>query len=105
LLLFETTKASLFMKKLKLSLLTLAVVIGVAGAVASKASGTAYYWFEYNEDGSALVDPSAPPTMSVTDPFGCSGSTTNCSAAYSSYQKSGSVYVPAGSLHIIDSKD
>ena len=97
------------MKKLKLNLLLVAVVLGLAGAIATKAAnhkaGSNEYWFEYNNAGTALIDPTTLPPNQVSDPYNCPGSTTNCAASYPAVTLSGGHYYPSGTQIALDKKD
>jgi len=71
------------MKKIKLSLVMIAVVLGSIGAVATKASahkssgGTNYYWFNTSGVYQDENTPSAEQTRT-----GCTGSSTTCENGY-----------------------
>jgi len=86
----------------------IAIILGTIGAVAFKApktkatSQTNYYWFEYDESGD-IIPQSTPPTAMGSDPFACPNTgLNNCASSYTSYEKVGSVYEPAGTLEHTD---
>lgn len=95
------------MKKLKINLVMIAVVLGAAGAIATKAAhfnpkpATNLYWFHYDAAGQIIPQATAPSLGS--DPFGCPGGTVNCASGYAAYTTNGSgQYVPSGSASATD---
>jgi len=96
------------MKKLPYGLLAILLAVGAMAftkANTQHAARTSYYWFETDAVGN-VIDPSTEPPLSASDPFDCGNLTTiGCSKAFDSFQQSGDVYVPDGSLEIVDTKN
>ena len=99
------------MKKLKINIVMIAAILGVTAAFAFKSpngtkSQSNEYWFEYNSDGTQIIDPTTMPPNQTTDPFpDCVGTTTNCAASYTSTNLVSGHYVPAGTLIKLDQID
>jgi len=80
------------MKKFKIALPILAIIVGGAASAFTsipthqkEKTDPAYYWFEYNQQGTQLQNQTTQPVQTVQDPYNCNGEDVNCAQAFTSY--------------------
>lgn len=97
-------KAISYIKKNSMLLLAGAAIISFSSFKAvEKYLQTSYYWFEYDANGTNLLNQNSTPSQTPDPAIPCPGETIKCAQAFSSYTMvSPGVYAPTPGSEVLD---